>query len=371
MNFTVQSFYKNFYGHKFFRYFRRPLNYERKGIPNQFIVTNAKQLYVHVDRNSGVHPCYLQIYDRGLIGNLKRNNPDKMIFDRAFFDFDVSNPKVHKVKKRLRNNEPGNQRELQEELRNLIIEDRIAKPAVDEAKDFAIKFEECFKRKPMLFFSGCKGAHAYTFFEPIHQFNMNRALSWFASNVKDVYDYKTLDLAVNKDAQSRVSRIPYSKHQDTGLNVVPFTVGDSYEEIIGKSLHPVVEPFTGEDYKSSLGEHLETIWPLIEYNDKFEEAKIKAAQNLKSNHSSKVDDHKEFFRNILGEPVKEYPDKDYIMYKCPFKDHDDNNPSFMIYKTGYKCYGCNRKGNYFQFFKDYYGWTNQQVQTHLRTKKLD
>ena len=63
--------------------------------------------------------------------------------------------------------------------------------------------------------------------------------------------------------------------------------------------------------------------------------------------------------------------KENLMYKCPFKDHNDNNPSFMVYKTGYKCYGCNRKGNYFQFFKDYYGWTNQQVQTHLRTKKLD
>ena len=60
-----------------------------------------------------------------------------------------------------------------------------------------------------------------------------------------------------------------------------------------------------------------------------------------------INDHRIFFKSIIGAPEREYPEKEYIMYKCPFKDHEDNKPSFMVHKNGYYCYGCRReKGNY-------------------------
>ena len=82
-----------------------------------------------------------------------------------------------------------------------------------------------------------------------------------------------------------------------------------------------------------------------------------------------MEDHRTFFRAILGEPERSYPDKEYVMYNCPFKDHKDHNPSFRVHKTGYYCYGCHKHGNYFQFLKDYNHWTNRQVKEYLKNLK--
>jgi hypothetical protein len=62
------------------------------------------------------------------------------------------------------------------------------------------------------------------------------------------------------------------------------------------------------------------------------------------NNQRNLSDHIILFRYILGTPVKEYLDKNYVMYKCPFPDHADKKPSFMVHKYGYKCYGCQRRG---------------------------
>jgi DNA primase len=78
--------------------------------------------------------------------------------------------------------------------------------------------------------------------------------------------------------------------------------------------------------------------------------------------------HRVFFRSILGDPVKEYPDKDYFMYNCPFQDHEDKKPSFRVHKKGYYCYGCQKKGNYWQFLKDYNKWDDEKVWIYLRNK---
>ena len=377
MNKTHQSFYKSFYGHKFFRHFRRPTDFKIPRI--QFTITNPKQLYSCIDRNSGVHPCLIHVYDHGFIGNLRRQDSERMIFDRAFFDFDVSNPEIKEIKTeliKLRRHglkfEEKEQEELKEQIKELIINDVIAKPAIDEAKDFAIKFKEDFGKLPMLFFSGCKGAHVYTFFESTKFININRALSFFASETKDAYDYQTLDLSVNKDAKSRLSRVPYSKHQYTGLTVTPFYVEDSYDDILNKSLFPIIESFNKTEYLTDFNLHLQSIDKIVAYNDEirkeFRQSKInqKKIHHTRVGNIGKINDHRLFFKSILGDPEDEYPDKEYVMYKCPFNDHEDHKPSFRVHKTGYKCYGCNRKGNYFQYYKDYYGWTNEQVKTHLK-----
>jgi len=370
----LKSFYESFYGPLFYRHFRRPTYFEKIKFRIQFTVESPKTLYLYVHRNSGNHPCLIHTYDHGSRGNLKRNSSDKMVFDRVFIDFDVSNPEIKKIKHELtdlRNHglkhERSRQDELKDQLQDLIINEKIAKQAIDEAKYFAIKFKETFGNYPALFFSGCKGCHAYTFFKATKYKNFNLAVSWFAENVKKSYNQHTLDLSVTHDAQARLSRIPYSKHQLTDLNVVPFSVADDYSEIINKSLHPYVEYFRKDDFQSNFHKHLQKIDLVESYN-----ANVRSVNETKnmvridgSNNFKGFYDHRVFFKSILGDPEGEYPDKEYVMYNCPFKDHDDRRPSFRVHKKGYYCYGCQKKGNYWQFLKDYNGWDDDQVKKFI------
>jgi hypothetical protein len=372
------SFYSLFYGFDYARHFRRPPDFAPSNkIKMQFTVLNPKQLYLQVHRNSGIHPCFTHIYDYGNVGNLKQQNPDNMVIDRAYFDFDVSNPKIKQIKNDLIELQKVNlyyrkdkQAGLKKELQDLIINEHIAEVAINEAKDFTKKFKVRFGREPILFFSGCKGAHAYTFFEPIQQVDINRTLSWFAEDIKKKLNYRTLDLAVNKDAKTRLSRIPYSKHQYSLLSVVPFSIEDSYDTIMEKALNPIIGPFIREKHLSSFGSYLIELDNILKDNEKIEN-EIKESKRLVNPikpSGCKISDHREWFKQIIRGPSKEY--EHYDMYNCPFNDHEDHKPSFMVHKTGYKCKGCGRRGNYWQFLKDYYGWSDDQVKTHLKNKVL-
>ena len=301
-----------------------------------------------------------------------------MVFDRVFFDFDVSHPDVKKIKKELTDlrihglkYERSRQDELIYQLQDLIINDKIAKLAIEEAKFFAIKFKKTFGNYPVLFFSGCKGCHAYTFFKATRFTNLNLAVSWFGGNVKKSYNLETLDLSVVQDASARLSRIPYSKHQLTNLTVVPFSIQDDYDEIMMKSLNTHVESFNKEDYQTDFHKHLQKIDLVETYN-----AAVKNMNRTKkmirlddSNDLNGIYDHRVFFRSILGDPVREYPDKEYVMYNCPFQDHNDNKPSFRVHKSGYYCYGCQKKGNYWQFLKDHYRWDDMKIKRYFLAKK--
>lgn len=371
---SLSQFFTTFYGHEFHRYFIRPLPFPKKpGHFEKFKVQTPKQLFNYVHRNSSLHPCFINIYDYGSNSNLNKRNPSTMILDRAFFDFDITNDEAHKIKKQLQdlkshglNHQQELQDELREQLQNLIINERMAEPAINQAKEFSNKFKEWSDAYPILFFSGCKGCHVYTFFQPIELVNIKRSLSWFAEENKKKFN--SLDLSVYNTLNSRV---PYSKHQYSLLTVVPFQIDDSYNTIMEKSLNPIVESFNRGAYFSSFGEYLEQIDPILEYNEKIKEENRRAtrAGMDKAYNSSIVDDHRLFFKSILGEPEREYPDKEYVMYKCPFPGHDDNKPSFRVHKTGYYCYGCERKGNYFQFLKDYNKWSNEEVKAHMKENK--
>jgi hypothetical protein len=369
----LKSFYESFYGPIFYRHFRRPTYFEKIKFRIQFTVETPKSLYLHVHRNSGNHPCLIHTYDHGSRGNLIRNSSDKMVFDRVFLDFDVSNPEVKKIKRELTDlrrhglkYERSRQDELKEQLQDLIINDKIAEQAIDEAKHFAVKFKETFGNYPLLLFSGCKGCHTYTFFKATRFTNLNLAVTWFAENVKKSYNLQTLDLSVTQDAQARLSRIPYSKHQLTDLTVVPFSIEDDYNEIVMRSMNPDVEDFNKENYQTDFHRHLQKIDLVETYNAKVRS--INRTQNkVKLGHSrnfKRFYDHRVFFKSILGDPIKEYPDKEYVMYNCPFQDHEDRKPSFRVHKKGYYCYGCQKRGNYWQFLKDYYGWNDKSIKKY-------
>lgn len=354
------SFYKSFYGTNFYRHFRRPPDFNKPNFRIQFTVKDPKSLFIHVHRNNGNHPCLIHTYNHGNINNLKEKKNNIMVFNRVFLDFDAENEEARKIKKELvnlrshgLNYKKSLQKKLQEKLKNLIVNEKISKPAIDEAKDFAIKFKETFRTPPILFFSGFKGCHAYIFFKPIDFKNINLAISWFAKYIKKAYNYSTLDLSVTRDAKVRLSRIPYTKHQLTDLTVVPFQISDDYDGIINKALHPIIENFDVKKSKTNFSKHLENIDEIEYYNSKIRKSTSKLEMVTKNNYNS-VKDHRIFFRQILGVPVREYPEKEYVMYHCPFHDHEDNKTSFRVNKNGYYCYGCQRKGNYWHFYKDYY-----------------
>jgi len=374
----LQSFYQSFYGPIFYRHFRRPTYFENIKFRIQFTVETPKSLYLHVHRNSGNHPCLIHTYDHGSRGNLYRNCSDKMVFDRVFLDFDVSHPEVKKIKKELTDlrihglkYERSRQDELKYQLQDLIINEKIAEQAIDEAKHFAIKFKETFGNYPLLFFSGCKGCHAYTFFKATSFKNLNLAVSWFAENVKKSYNQQTLDLSVTQDAQARLSRLPYSKHQLTDLTVVLFSIKDDYDEIIKKSLNPFVEDFNREDHQTDFHKHLQKIDSVESYNAKVSSMNQTTNKVIlgRSKIFKGIYDHRVFFKSILGDPVREYPDKEYVMYNCPFQDHNDRKPSFRVHKKGYYCYGCQKRGNYWQFLKDYKGWDDNKVKMYFQKVK--
>ena len=370
------SFYRSFYGYEFARHFRRPS--ELKSSRIQYTITTPQQLYLHVHKNSGFRPCFVSVYDYGKVDNLKQRNRDILCLDRVYFDFDIHNEEANAIKhilEHLRSKGANHtiilQNKLKNRLRYLIIDERIAKPAIDEAKIFAEQFKVSFGKYPALFFSGFKGCHAYCFMEPVKLEDPNSTISDFAERIKTIYGFKTLDLSVNRDALTRISRVPYSKHQLTGLTVAPFNVTDSYDEIMNKSIKPVIEPFTTENHLTTLNDHLKNIDEILEYNKEFKSEKeaqkrkyvMKNAGKLKY---SKIKDNRKFFKQVLGDPTKEY--EHYDMYHCPFQNHSDSHPSFMVYNAGYECKGCNKKGNYWQFLKDYHGWTNKQVKEYLKNR---
>lgn len=374
MKTTLINFYTSFFGFEFARHFRRPADFKISRI--QFTVTNPKQLYLHVHKNSGFHQCYASVYDYSTVDQLKHNKQDNIYFDRAHFDFDISDSLSHNIKKTLielrsqgLNYKRVEQEGLKLQLKEHLINNRIAKPAIDEGKQFAKIIKHSFGKYPALFFSGFKGCHAYCFFEPSELINPNKTIEDFSSKIKTVYNLKTMDLSVNKSALSRIARIPYSKHQLTDLTVIPFIVTDSYNEIISKSLESVIEPFNIENHSTRFNEHLLRIDQILEHNRQVEfELNEKQIKCFPGNHNIQSNgDHRSFFRRILGEPKIKYSEKEYVMYHCPFNDHPDNKPSFRVYKTGYNCYGCNRSGNYWQFLKEYNCWDDNQLRKYLKS----
>lgn len=369
MNKPQIEFYQSFYGPKFYRHFRRPTDQNNPPkFRTQITVKNPEAIMYHVKRTNGHYPSYLHVYNQ--------NNSQSI--DRAFFDFDINHSEAKATINELQDlrryglqNEIDKQIELKIRLKELIIQERIAKPAIDESIKFAKIFKNSFGTLPFLLFSGCKGAHVYTFFEPIKFINFNNTITWFAERVKKIYKIETLDLAVNRDALSRLSRVLYSKHQYTDLTVVPFQIDDTYDTIMHKTLNPQVEPFNKEDYITEFNLYLQnTDKELKNLNNTFR-SKKRNISSIYPTGNGQNQDYKQIklrkpIKNILGQPIKEYSKYDF--YNCPFH-HPDNNPSFAVYETNYHCFGCGKHGNYWQFLKDYNGWNNNQVRNYLKKQK--
>jgi len=241
---------------------------------------------------------------------------------------------------------------------------------INQAKKFAEFLNNEYGAYPALIFSGFKGCHVYSFFEQTNLNNTNNTIQHFAENMKERMKLDTMDLSVNKDPNVRKSRVPYSKNEMTGLTVVPFNIDDSYDEIIDKALNPIVEPFKISNYLTSLNKHLEELDKTIPLNQrKIHQRRAHITRNNKKwIPVSSGRDNRMFFREIIGPPEREYTH--YDVYHCPFPDHSDNKPSFIVYNSGYKCYGCNRMGNYWQYLKERRNMNDSEIRKYLELKKF-
>ena len=269
-NKAIQSFYRSFYGDSFHRFFRRIPEFVTPRIKKEFFASNPIQLWFYVGKHGLGYPCYISIYDYGNEDNLKNKNNGSIKIDRVFLDFDIDNSIAKQIKNELnyiRSQGPDSalteQNLLIKKASDLVINENIAEPAINEAKIFAETFYDEFDVYPSLFFSGFKGCHAYCFFEPLKIEYSNETITYFASRFKNIIALDTMDLSVNRDATSRLSRVPYSKHHVTGLTVVPFNITDNYEKIIEKAINPIVEPFTLTNQYCALGKHLFEIGRVI------------------------------------------------------------------------------------------------------------
>lgn len=378
---TIPQFYENFYGKEFHRHFRRipDFNPKEHHFRVQYQAKDPKSLYLQLKKNSGFHSCLISVNSYQNQQALEQHDKNSIIYDRIFFDFDISNQEAKSLKKDLikirshgLHHQTSEQQDLKDQLQSLVVNDEIAKPAFEDAIKFSEIFKESMGCYPALFFSGGKGCHAYCFFNPIKLKNPDESIHKMAKLFKDTYQLETMDLSVNKDASVRLSRLPYSEHPHTGLNVVPFQIGDTYQQVINNSINPKTDKFIKDFHISGVDNLLLKLDTSISLEKTAQSLVVKQERRKRPRifGSNRKDysnlDHREFFLEILGKPESEYPLKEYVMYKCPFHDHNDEKPSFRVHKTGFYCYGCQRKGNYWQFLKDFNGWNDEQVKEHLR-----
>ena len=303
------------------------------------------------------------------------NTGDKSIkyIDRLFFDLDTDNEEAKAIKTmqtEAKANLMGKERyntikELQKEFRELILDKHILYNTFTEAKkliDYLVKSGA----KPHITFSGSKGLHINTFIEPLQLNNSNRVNEAYTRQLKRELKLNTLDLNV-KDISSRLQRVPYSKHERTGLYAVPLAPSITYEELIEviSSNKPEVREFNIADYYSSrsfrnmliiLDNDL-TLLDLKNKATKEKEAERNRRKIFNNNFTRSDVNYNEYFTDlrdlvelVLGAPVKR--NKEYNLYKCCF--HKDNTASAICGKYVFYCFSCGANYNWYNFIKNYY-----------------
>jgi hypothetical protein len=175
----------------------------------------------------------------------------------------------------------------------------------------------------------------------------------------------TLDLVVNKDAYSRLHRIPYTKHPISGLYCYPIDPEDTYSEIIEKAINPAIKPFNLKNYqtKTDFTDYLLSIANNLEIK-KFKELEqkkkinqLRRQQRKKKGYTNKnIDldniDCRTLAQSELGSP--EYTNGKFTRYHCCF--HNDTNPSLSVYKERFVC----GTFNYYVFIKERYSLTDSK-----------
>ena len=158
-------------------------------------IRNEEQLTNTVSRwQDKGQPCYISVY----AFEDWRNRPQSVIIDRIYFDLDSKTDPQH---------------------------------AVDDATRL-IEGLERYDIETTQYFSGKKGVALYIDFEPVQiaPENKKETVKAFQVHLVKKFSLTTLDRMVISDI-NRVSRLPNTPHQDSGLYCIPVTLDDLKEGI--------------------------------------------------------------------------------------------------------------------------------------------
>lgn len=302
------------------------------------------------------------------IGDLRIKDESERYANCLFFDFDVDADELHDLKTEIKiayGDLTGNDRlkriaEIQKEYQQLLFTTDILEKPFNDAK----KLYDFFKSnniKCYTVFSGSKGIHLYLFFDECKLINYSEISYKLANSYKSALDLTTLDLAVNKDAIARKSRVIYSKHETSNLFTTPFDIeSESISDVLEKSRKQKIKPFDLSDYTISDDNFVATLKNIdadisakneiiIAEKKKWNKA-INGAAISDAEKDAIFSDMRILLKVIIGDPVREF--KNYNSYSCPF--HDDKSPSARVYKNNFLCATENLHLNYFDFIRKYF-----------------
>lgn len=162
-----------------------------------------------------------------------RSGDDNLKYsDRLFFDFDIEDSRVSKIKEDMSNlyksdatsSEKSEQvLILQEESRNFVLEEDILYDVYMKTIRLYDFMEMKLNLKPLLIFNGSKGFHINIFFRKMQLNQISEINHRLFKVYKQKLSLKYLDEAVNKDAMGRSQRVQCVYHASTGLLTQPMT----------------------------------------------------------------------------------------------------------------------------------------------------
>ena len=391
-NSSFKEYYSSFYGNQYFReliYVDTDLDkvIDSLKYPKASMISNSDRRFYSViqsNRNKGIGTLISSLTFYSNVEDFHSKDKRLRYTDRLFFDFDMdSSEEVKTIKENMGKAKielHGKERitvikDYQKQFRNLILNDNLLSRPFNELKTLINYFMETLGIKPYPLFSGSKGFHLVVFLNPMKLINIDKISYNLAVHLKKKLDLELIDLSVNKDPISRKQRIPYSKHERTGLYTVPIDNEVTYDEFLQQVQRNRVRPssFDKESYFPDEIFHKN----LINLNDKITEGMKKeqmkqkelqkqkrellAAKRINNNHDSVGIDFRDIdmrtlVSKVIGSPEREY--SNYSMFKCPF--HNDNNPSMKVTPKYCSCYTCGFYLNYYDFIKKYYNLKTQE-----------
>lgn len=392
---NVRQYIRNFYNNELLRHFRFiKLNPEAKYKVDDLKLPNDPKL----DFKDFTEKWILKRYNKQLgslagaisyfnnIGDYREDDSRLVYTDRLFYDFDLDDPVLKKIKKNIlkcfedlkgKDRIKAIKQHQQEYIEQLFNSNslRIAYDEVMKLYNYFVSKDH----KPYLVFSGSKGFHLYLFIGKTYLKNIaadDGIIYTLANDYKKAFNLTSLDLEVNKDPSTRLARLPYSIHGVTGLYTTPCRADEDLTEILERSRTRKVEEFYMQDYIAA--DDFRKALIIKDNEMTAEKAKQEEFNNFVRSilgetitNGSNINkdlifkDFRELAKLILGQPAAEYDH--YNTYKCPF--HDDKRPSAFISKYKFTCKSEGLELKYFEFIKKYFNLATDD-EVRLKMKEL-
>lgn len=380
MNITrkrLKDYYSNYYANNFLRDFR--YIFDDKSMFND-VLTAKKYNKKDNSKSRALNFLTLEKHNGklGLLGgeityfksleDYKEGNIAKRYCDRLFFDFDVEDDRVSKIKEdmkeafeTLEGKEKFNQiNMLKKDFQRLIFNDDLLEPTFNEASRLC-QYLEGLGLKPYLVFSGSKGFHVNVFFDEMQLMNLSQISKGLAVTYSKKLNLKFLDYAVfdKNRIHRRLQRCQYVQHSKTDLFTLPIPSVYDYDEalaIIKKNKRSPID-FDMSEYKAPIDFNE----ALAHMNEEFSKINARRQRDLEKVN---LDRQKRFKKNFRGSKFKSLADinmidlanayglegiskGDRMIVKCPF--HDDKRPSAVVFEKRFYCSSCGSTLNYYDF----------------------